>query len=67
MTYYEAKELANSLRVVRKNTLQIAEDIPEEQYGFRPTPDSRSVGELLAHIALAVSYTHLTLPTILLV
>ena len=52
MTYYGAKELAASLRVVRKNTLQIAEDIPEAQYGFRPAPDCRSVGELLAHIAL---------------
>jgi uncharacterized damage-inducible protein DinB len=52
MTCYGAKELADSLRVVRKNTLQIAEDIPEAQYGFRPTSDSRSVAELLAHIAL---------------
>jgi uncharacterized damage-inducible protein DinB len=59
MTYYGAKELANSLRVVRKNTLQIAEDIPEEQYGFRPTPDSRSVGELLAHIALGYRFQKL--------
>jgi uncharacterized damage-inducible protein DinB len=56
MTYYGAKELADSLRVVRKNTLKIAEDIPEAQYGFRATPDSRSVGELLAHIALGYRF-----------
>ena len=59
MTYYGAKELAASLRVVRKNTLQIAEEIPEAQYGFRPAPDSRSVGELLAHIALGYRFQKL--------
>jgi len=52
MTYYGGKELADSLRTVRKNTLKIAEEIPEEKYSFRPTPDVKSVGELLTHIAL---------------
>jgi uncharacterized damage-inducible protein DinB len=52
MTYYGANELARSFRVVRKNTLAIAEDIPEEQYGYRPTPECRSVREILAHIAV---------------
>ena len=56
MTYYGAKDLAASLRVVRKNTLQIAEDIPEAQYGFKPSPDCRSVAELLAHIALGYQF-----------
>ena len=28
MNYYGAKELANSFRTVRKNTIQTAEDIP---------------------------------------
>jgi uncharacterized damage-inducible protein DinB len=59
MTYYGAKELADSLRVVRGNTLQIAEDIPEAQYGFRPTPESRSVAELLAHLALGYRFQKL--------
>jgi uncharacterized damage-inducible protein DinB len=59
MTCYGANELAASLRVVRTNTVQIAEDIPEAQYGFRPTPDSRSVGELLAHIALGYQFQKL--------
>ncbi len=31
MTYYGAHELARSFRVVRKNTLALAEDIPEDQ------------------------------------
>lgn len=53
MNYYGGKELAESFRTVRKNTLAIAEDIPEDKYGFRPMPDSRSVSELLSHIALS--------------
>jgi len=59
MTYYGAHELAASLRVVRNNTVQIAEDIPEAQYGFKPSPDCRSVGELLAHIALGYQFQKL--------
>ena len=53
MTYYGGRELARSFRVVRKNTLVIAEEIPEQQYGFRPTPACRSVAEVLAHIAVS--------------
>ena len=53
MNYYGAKELAESSRTVRKNTITIAQEIPEEQYGFRPAPNTRTVGELLAHISLA--------------
>ena len=52
MTYYGAKELAQSFRTVRKNTIQIAEDIPEEKYDFRPAEGSRTVAETLVHIAV---------------
>ena len=38
MTYYGAKHLADSFRTVRKNTLAIAEEIPEDKYGFKATP-----------------------------
>jgi uncharacterized damage-inducible protein DinB len=48
---YGAKELAESFCTVRRNTIQIAEDIPEEKYGFRAAADVRTVGEELAHIA----------------
>lgn len=51
MTYYGGKELAASFRTVRANTVQIARDIPDTQYGFQPAPDTRSVARLLAHIA----------------
>jgi uncharacterized damage-inducible protein DinB len=44
--------MAASFRTVRKNTIIIAEEIGEEHYGFRPTPDTRSVAQLLMHIAL---------------
>jgi uncharacterized damage-inducible protein DinB len=61
MTYYGGKELAAAFRTVRKNTIQIAEDIPESKYDFRPSPDSRTVQRTLAHIAIATglqSYVH---------
>ena len=54
MTYYGSKELAAAFRTVRNNTLKIAEEIPEDQYGFRPTPESRSVAQTLVHIGVAV-------------
>ncbi|HLJ24941.1 MAG TPA: DinB family protein [Candidatus Acidoferrales bacterium] len=56
MNYYGGKELAESFRTVRKNTLAIAEDIPEDKYTFRPMPDTRSVGELFAHIAMGSEF-----------
>jgi uncharacterized damage-inducible protein DinB len=58
MTYYGAKELAASFRTVRKNTIQIAEEIPEDKYGFSPAPDTRTVGQSLVHIALSPGIQH---------
>ena len=56
MNYYGAKEMAASFRTVRGNTLKIAEEIPEEKYAFRPAEGSRTVGELLAHIAYSAKF-----------
>ena len=53
MTYYGGQDLAYSFRQVRGNTVQIAEEIPESNYTFKAAPESRSVGQLLAHIAIA--------------
>ena len=53
MTYYGSKDLARSFRQVRANTLQIANEIPEEKYGFSASPQTRNIGQTLAHIALA--------------
>ena len=58
MNYYGAKELAESFRTVRKNTIQIAEDIPEDKYGFQATPETRTVVQLLTHIAISYKFQH---------
>ena len=58
MTHYGGKELAASFRTVRNNTITIAEEIPEERYDFRASPDTRSVHELLAHIAFLPRLQH---------
>jgi len=51
--YYGGKELAESFRNVRKNTLQVAEDIPEASYGFIAAPEVRSVAHMLTHVAIS--------------
>lgn len=53
MNYYGGKELAAAFRTVRKNTIQTAEDIPENKYAFKPAPDARNVSQILTHIAFA--------------
>jgi len=53
MNGYGTAELARSFRTVRKNTVQIAQDIPEAQYDFVAAPGTRSVGQILKHIALS--------------
>jgi uncharacterized damage-inducible protein DinB len=58
MTYYGAKELAESFRTVRKNTILVAEDIPEDKYGFRAANDVRTIEKLLTHIALANRFNY---------
>lgn len=58
MIYYGAKELAESFRTVRKNTIQVAEDIPENKYNFAAAEGTRTVEKLLTHIALASRFQH---------
>jgi hypothetical protein len=41
MTEYGAKDLADGLRAVRKNTLIIVEEVPQDSYGFRAAPETR--------------------------
>ncbi len=50
---YGAKQLAASFRTVRQNTIQVAEDIPEEKYSFTPAEGARTVEQALAHIAVS--------------
>ena len=58
MTYYGGKELGAAFRTVRKNTVQIAEEIPENKYDFKPAPDARSEAQTLAHVAFAPQFYH---------
>ena len=53
MISYGGKELASAFRTVRKNTIQVAEEIPESKYGFVAAPEVRSVARMLTHIAIA--------------
>jgi len=56
MTYYGSKQMADSFRTVRANTIAIAEEIPEDKYSFKATPDVMSVAEMLAHVAVNPSW-----------
>jgi uncharacterized damage-inducible protein DinB len=51
MLCYGAKDLARSYRTVRKNTIQIAEEIPESKLDFSPAPGTKTVRQMLTHIA----------------
>lgn len=53
MTYYGAPELAASFRQVRRGTITVAQDIPEDKYTFVPAEGTRTVAAMLAHIATA--------------
>jgi uncharacterized damage-inducible protein DinB len=55
MSLYGVRQLTDSFRTVRTNTIRIAEDIPEAEYQFRPASGSRSVAETLVHIAWLAS------------
>jgi uncharacterized damage-inducible protein DinB len=50
---YGGKELAEAFRTVRKNTIQVAEDIPEEKYSHVPAPEARSVRQMFTHVAIS--------------
>src|SRR5665213_4216704 len=56
MNYYGAKDLAAAFRTVRKNTLIVAEEIPEDKYSYRPAEGTKTVGEQLTHIALGPKF-----------
>ena len=53
MSIYGGKELANAFRTVRKNTIQVAQDIPEDKYDFVAAPEVRTVRCMLTHVAIS--------------
>ena len=52
MTYYGANELVRGFRTVRNNTITIANEIPEDKYGFSPAEGCRTVAQTLTHMAV---------------
>jgi uncharacterized damage-inducible protein DinB len=58
MIYYGAKDLADSFRTVRKNTIQVAQEIPEDKYSFKAAADTRTVEKMLTHIALGSRFQY---------
>lgn len=59
MNVYGPRQLADGIRTVRRNVVLIAEDIHEDDYLFRPSPGSRSVAEILIHIAFFSNFDYL--------
>jgi uncharacterized damage-inducible protein DinB len=59
MNLYGPRQLADSIRAVRRNVVLIAEDIHEDDYLFRPTVGCRSVAEVLIHIAFFSNFDYL--------
>ena len=53
MLSYGPHQLASAFRTVRKNTIQVAQDIPEEKYDHMAAEGARSVSRMLIHVALA--------------
>jgi uncharacterized damage-inducible protein DinB len=45
--------LEDNFRTVRRNTVVIAEEIPADKYAFSAAAGVKSVGEMLAHLAVA--------------
>lgn len=39
------------LATIKSNVIRTAEKVPEDLYAFRPAPEVRSLGQLIAHIA----------------
>ncbi len=56
MPSYTGKDLARAFRGVRGHTIQIATEIPEDKYGHRAAPGTRTVAELLTHIAFVTRF-----------
>jgi uncharacterized damage-inducible protein DinB len=43
--------LRSSWNNTKRNIRESAEQMPEEHYGFKPSPDVRTFGQILAHVA----------------
>lgn len=44
-------DLKTTYAAVKNNLMKMAEKMPEENYSYKPTPDIRSFGQLVGHVA----------------
>jgi uncharacterized damage-inducible protein DinB len=44
-------EIKQAYQSVKNNIIKSAEEMPEENYSFKPTPDIRSFAQVLGHVA----------------
>jgi hypothetical protein len=52
-TYTLSGEMLEGYQNVQRNLSEAADKMPDEHYGFRPTPEIKPFGQLVAHVALA--------------
>jgi uncharacterized damage-inducible protein DinB len=52
-TFTMSGELLRAYENTQRDLTEAAEKMPEEHYGFRPTPDIRPFGQIVAHVALS--------------
>jgi uncharacterized damage-inducible protein DinB len=52
-TYTLASNFLQGYQEMQRNLSESAEKMPEEAYGFRPAPEIKPFGQLVAHVALA--------------
>ena len=50
------ESLRSMYESVQRNVTEAAQAMPEEHYGFKPTPEVRSFGEIVGHVANAQYY-----------
>jgi hypothetical protein len=52
-TFSLASELPGGYQSLQRNLVETAEKMPDEHYSFRPTPEIKPFGQLVAHVALS--------------
>jgi uncharacterized damage-inducible protein DinB len=45
-----AEAIRSKFAAINRQVLEMAKDFPEEKYGYKPTPEVRSFGEVIVHI-----------------
>ena len=56
-----ANAMIQSYTAIQRDLLEAAELMPEADYVFKPTPETRPFGQLIAHVALS-QFAHLFVP-----